>query len=273
VSSEGPSSVAALTDSQFGLFRVLLPYPNFEDDYQGTAGSTLVAFPGGRSPFVGQSGYDPNLAAALPVPVGARLCIGIPICQLPGYGIVVDYRYAFIYRDRNLGDFRRTGAQRARQPYHYGRQGLGALDTSGAVDRPLYPIQARFDTIAYEQPEPTASREARVDLYPEWIIPHEGLGSPLLPGGLQATIQQGIYDPQWVPDARRPKEAIMWRVAGGDDLIIVASKVPEEDGSFAAWDFSGPDLAFSNIYGRGGLNAAHPIYTDGGIRVAPGSNP
>jgi hypothetical protein len=58
-------------------------------------------------------------------------------------------------------------------------------------------------------------------------------------------------------------------------MIILAQKIPGEQGSFDNWTFSGggDDIAFSNIYGRGGFNPLHDVARDGGIRVTTGTNP
>ena len=66
--------------------------------------------------------------------------------------------------------------------------------------------------------------------------------------------------------------------AGGDDLIILAQRIPDytQGVPFGLWDFDGADIAFSNTYGRGGFTPGvltHAIFTDGGIRVNVGTNP
>jgi hypothetical protein len=272
--SDGPSSVSAAIDAQFGLIRVLLPFPDFENVYQGQAGNVPIAFPGDRSLMVGQGGYDPNLARAFPVPFGSRIAVSLPICE-NDQGEVTDYRYGFIFRDRSVGDFRRQSVRFARQPYHYWRQGFGTSDTTPAVTRQLYPIASRHHALGYEQTEPGAAPwYAQLDVYPEWVVPHGIIPGPLLPDGVAATISQGIYDPTHVPDARRVMRAAFWLDAGGDELIILVTKVPDEEGEFAAWNFDTTDAAFSNIYGRGGHAApAHNVAEDGGIHINTGSNP
>jgi hypothetical protein len=260
------------TDARFGVIGVLFPFDGFQRVYQGVAGDVPIAFPGGRDAHAPDAGYDDNLAQGLPVPRGARLSIGLPLA-LDAEGTIVDYAYAFVFRDRNIHDGNITGDRGRRQPWHYAREGLGAPDTSLAATQRYFPIDARWDCIGYEQAEPVLpAGRAFLHLYPELVIPRQLLRNrPLLPGGALASFQQGIYDPTFVTEARNAMRDEIQRDANGDDLIILAFKLPNEEGQYAPWDFTGVDYAFSNIYGTG--NGTHQIFTDGGIRVCPGSNP
>jgi len=273
---DGSSSAAVLADAQFGFVRVLLPYADFEDDYQGQSGSVPIAFPGGRDPKAqaNQLGFDPNLQLGHNVPRGSRVDVGIPICENPAAQIQ-DYRYIFVFRDRNVHDYRTGGNRGNRTPYHYARQGLGAEDTTLAVPQSYFPIDARFHGLGYEQTEPAAGALAILNIYPEAVVPKILVNYlPLVPGGNTAAIQQGIYNPQWVLNAKKANRADFQLDALGDDLIILAQKIPNQGGIFADWDFDNEDVAFSNIYGRGGYAVKlHPVFDDAGIRVTTGSNP
>lgn len=278
--SNQATSVAVMADAQFGNVAVLLPYDDFEDRYQGLSGQLCIAFPGGRDPHAEshESGYDPNLQLGYPVPRGARLSVAIPLCE-DQQGTVALYRYFMIFRDRNIRDYRNPTGGRTRPSWHYPVQRLGATDNSLAINAGRYPIDARYHALLFEPTEPAgAAAMAATNAYPEAIVPQRIFS----PNGLHANgqpirLQQGIYDPVVVPhgrDAMRPEFQLD---ASGDDMIILAQKLPDEEGDFDTWDFDGDDLPFSNIYGRGGYTEpyAHPgvRFIDGGIRVCAGSNP
>lgn len=270
------TSLAVSADAQFGKVQVLLPFADFEDIYQGQAGNIPIAFPGGLDRNAGKAGFDANLALGHPVPRGSRISIGIPICENPGAGIT-EYKYYFIFRDRTLTDHKTTGLAGNRVPYHYAKEGLGAEDSTLVVTARRFPIDARYMSIGYEQSEPVdAGGVGVLHLYPEAVIPRDFIiPNPLLPSGNTAAIQQGIYDPQDIPDAKRVIRKEYQIDCLGDDLIILATKVPDDEGDYDNWDFSGanPDVAFANTYGRGGANPTHEIFVDGGIRVTTGTNP
>jgi hypothetical protein len=275
-----------MADAQFGNVRVLLPFEGFEEVYQGQPGSIPIAFPGGRDPQAEAKaqGFDPDLCLGHAVPRGSRISIGIPICE-DLQDQKVDYRYFFIFRDRNLRDYRGSGAQGNRPPYHYAKQGLGALDSLLAVPQRRYPVDARFMTIGYEQQEPAAGDPALLHLYPEAVIPKEPIRyRPLLPGGATGALDQGIYNPLYF-NASTENRKIARRAEYqidclGDDLIILAQKIPDEQGEFTNWGFvvGEEDDAFANMYGRlvtgqQPPQLLHEQYKDAGIRVTTGSNP
>jgi hypothetical protein len=279
-------SEAVMADAQFGNVRVLLPFQGFESVYQGQSGSIPIAFPGGRDPNAeaNAEGFDPNLCLGHPVPRGSRISIGIPICE-DAQNQQVDYRYFFIFRDRNLRDFRGSGRQGQRQPYHYAKQGLGALDTLLAVPQRRYPVDARFMTIGYEQQEPSSPGPALLHLYPEAVIPKAPVRyRPLLPDGTNGALDQGIYNPAFF-NASTASRKIARRAEYqidclGDDLIILAQKIPDQEGQFSDWQFfvGQEDDAFANIYGSfitqgPPEQVLHEQYENAGIRVTTGSNP
>jgi hypothetical protein len=272
----GATSVPVMADAQFGNVRVLLPFENFEDDYQDRSGSVMIAFPGGLDPNAGQPGFDDKLILGHPVPRGARVSIGIPVVF---DNIVVDYRYAIVFRDRTLRDYRSPGANRIRPPFHYAKQALGAVDGTVVGSPGRYPIDARYWTIGYEQAEPQAVAAnvfPILNLYPELVIPKQILFPQcLVSGGNAGTVQQGIYDPTQIGPSKVAVLRCEFQVdCNGDDMIVFAQKIPDEEGEFSNWDFDGEDAGFSNFYGRGGYAAAtHDVYEDAGIRVTTGTNP
>jgi len=91
-----------------------------------------------------------------------------------------------------------------------------------------------------------------------------------------AILQQGIYNPALVKTAEDCMRLEFQLDALGDEIILLAQRIPDEEGDFGVWAFDGNDFAFSNIYGRGGFSAgglSHDVYVNGGIRIATGSNP
>jgi len=275
--SEGEKSttIHVAADAQFGGIKVLLPFVDFEDVYQAVGGDHMIGFPGGLDDLVASTGYHPRLHKAVAVPMGSRVSIGIPICEEDDADVAL-YRYFIVWRDRNLTDFRNPPARTQRKTYHYAKQGLGAVDGSLAGNPQLFPRDARLNSIGYSQSEDTGvAGVGTVHIYPEALIPHTLFRiQALTPAGAAAAIQQGIYDPDFVPDAHEPMRYSYQCDAGGDEMIIFAQKIPDDQGVFAAWDFDGVDAAFSNIYGRGGFAAAtHDIFADGGIRFNTGTNP
>ena len=275
---EGPCSVSAAVDAQFGTIGVLLPYENFEDRYQDAAGSAMIAFPGGRDPHAaaGEAGYSADLQLGLPVPKGARIRLNIPVAINQQEEITL-YRYVVVFRDRNIYDTRNPAGGARRQPWHYPKQGLGATDNNLVQPARLFPIDANYHAVAYEQVEPAAAAdEATLNPYPEFLVPERILQPAALHAdGETSVVQQGIYDPILVPTAEDAMRPLFWLDAGGDDMIVYAQKIPDSEGVFDDWDFDGDDQAFSNVFGRGNYTppAAHEIFIDGGIRVSTGSNP
>lgn len=267
-----------LVDAQFGKVDVLLPYWGFEDVYQGQPGTRMIALPGGRDPraAAGMVGYDPDLQLGYPVPRGARLSLGFPICMGHPGGIKL-YRYFIVFRDRCLHDQRTPVRGERRVPYHYAVEGPGARDTSVVGGAARWPIDARVHTIWYEQSEPLYPDFSTMNGYVEGLVPQQMfVGNALHADGSLARLQQGIYDPATHFTAREAPRQEYQCDAEGDEIILFVKKLAE-DGSYPAWDFDGEDLPFSNVFGRGGFTAPalHPDvrYIHGGVRICAGSNP
>jgi hypothetical protein len=267
------TTIFVAADAQYGKIFCLFPFANFENVYQGQAGSVMIGFPGGLDEAAGTDGFDAHLHKGIPVPYGARLSIAFPIF-VNGQGAVQLYRYFLVFRDRNLHDYRNPLFNLPRKPYHYARQGLGAIDGTLIVPAARYPIEARYHSTGYEQTEDTAAGLQRLNLYPEYIVPSMPLiVNTLAPDGVACAIQQGIYNPSIVLNGQMPMQAEFECDAMGDDLIIFCQKIPDGQGSYVAWNFNTVDGAFSNVYGHGGTVHNHDVYTDGGIRVSWGTNP
>lgn len=273
------SSVMVAADAQFSVARILRPFDGFEAVYQGQSYDIQIAFPGGLDPRAGQTGVAPNLMKGLPVPLGARLAVWIPIAMSPvgGGGFTTEnYNYTFIWRLRNVRDFRQD-----RKAYHFPRQSPGAPDTSGPT-QPRFVIPAASDVVIYEQAEPANPFEPAVQrVYTQTYTVGPGITpategtNVLLPDGSQGIYQQGVLDPGAGGLGELGSGAALfqplWMDAMGDELIIVATRA--DPGQDPTWDFTDAtkDLPFSDIYGTG--NGSHPAYPDLGIYVFTGSNP
>lgn len=270
-------SIMVAADAQFSVARILKPFPGFERVYQGVSYASPIAFPGGADDRAGQEGIAPNLMKGTPVPFGARLLVYIPVAltEIGGQGVALQqYNYSFIWRLRNVRDFRQD-----RRPYHFPRQSPGAPD--GVAGEPRFVIPAAIDTIIYEQAEPSAAGEKAIQrAYQQTYT--VGLGfepgtRPLLPGGVQGIYQQGVLNPADVTalGAGGALFTPLWMDAAGDELIIIANRTtpsepPPPGGN---WDFTlaAQDLAFSDVYGTG--NGSHEPYPDVGIYLFTGTNP
>jgi hypothetical protein len=242
-----------LADAQFTVNRIMRPYSGFEEVYQGTpAGEPVYLFPDGKNidPIAeqGTPGYDPLLARGLPIPVGSRLLLKIPNVYFPSNAGPIGYVYAFIWRDRNVFDFRQL-----RNPFHFPRD-QGADDTTApAGQQRRVPLPASYNTITYIQTEPVvavdrAISNIRSDDLRAATTP---LALPKLPGGLTQPIQQGILDPATVSDAKQPGFTTHEMQACGDELLIAVYRPTgqlEDD-----WDFGQgeTDYRFSQFYGIG----------------------
>lgn len=258
-------------DAQFSKTKVLKPFPGFEQTYQGAPGTTPIVFPGTLDPRAGAPGYDPKLMAGIPMPVGARAYFWIPYCPNPEGGFQT-YTYRFVYRYRNLRDYRVPGsADIPRPPYHIPSQTPGAPDNTVVPAAPRTVIPASWSSILFIQAE-VASANGRSNLRVEEIVVPDSslinLVRPLLPDGTEGVVQQGILDPATNPIAAPvPLFTEFWTDAGGDELLVyVVRSDPAAD-----WDFTGTDLGFSNIYGTG--NGTHAVFPESGVYMVTGTNP
>lgn len=274
--SPGGSSMVA-ADAQFSVARVLKPFDGFEAQYQGQNYDLPIACPGGADSQTtnGINGFAPNLMRGTAVPLGARLLVWIPVAITAGGGggtIIQSYSYSFVWRLRNVRDFRQD-----RRPYHYPRQSPGAPDSS--VAQPRFVIPAAIDTVIYEQSEPVglygtrAVQRAYEQTY-EVAFGFENGTEVILPDGSRGIFQQGVLDPGFAGalGAGAAMFTPLWMDAAGDELIVLARRTnrPDPDNG---WDFTQAtqDLPFSDIYGTG--NGIHDPYPDVGIYIFTGTNP
>ncbi len=260
-------------DGQWTMCRFLRPFLNFERVYQGQSGTIPIAFPGSLDLFAarGAVGYDPNLIAGMTVPYGSRVTIWIPQ-TIAGYDVNALYQYQIIWRMRNVQDFRAGQAQGQTTPdqnysgYHLTTSGLGQPESnppSPTNNRYFLPGSTR--TIAFEQAEPALGQPGVIHLTGEMLRPTLDpiWVQPLTPKGGAAVWQQGTYIGSSHPNTGGPSWLNFTCDADGDELSILAYKIPPGEGEPPAWDFTVAepgDLAFSNTYGNGnGQNQPSPF--------------
>jgi hypothetical protein len=296
-----------LVDAQFGMARILKPFPNFEARYQGQPASVPIAFPGtiDREAELGVQGFDPNLIAGIPVPIGARVMIWIP-SALIDYFVPTPYQYQIIWRLRSIGDFVDAFNQNVPKDqmpyYHLRRRELGvANDPADPASRRVV-IPGAIQTIAYEQPEPSTSvfvnANGVIHLRGQLIIPlgAEGFDNvtgsnlwqgpflpPPRPGPPEiGIITQGVFpfvEGPTAPDFNGgipggPVYHPFWFDAEGDEMLIFARRVDVDvSDPNDTWDFANPDLdqSFSNTFGTNN-GTRQPIETVG-IFVFTGTAP
>lgn len=279
-----------VADAQFGIARILRPYPTFTTVYEGkpawtqimmtevvngTGGDAIDAFAAAST-----AGYDPNLVKGLSVPIGSRVIIWFPKLFFVTGDTTSRYRYTLQWRLRNVFDFRQ-----GRTPYHYPKQSQGIPDTTGGSSSPRVVIPAANQTVIYNQePQPagaaaTVAANMRIeDITPGGDYPSGGAsdfrGLPFNPSGQVGVIQQGIMDPasgtfggQGVADAAFYQTHEVQAV--GDELLIGLWR-PTVDGA-ANWTFNGADTVVRNFFGSN-PDTGSPL-SDLGIYVMCGSAP
>ena len=266
-------SEVVLFDPQVSMCRFLRPFPNFERVYQGQDGSRPIAFPGVLDLYAekGVTGYDPNLLGGITVPMGSRVTIWIPQ-TIAGYDVNALYRYQILWRLRNVRDCRAGQAEGQVTPtqnyssYHLTTSGLGQpqSNTPSALNQ-RYFLPGATRTVAFEQAEPAlglpgiihlTGEQLQPTLDPVWV-------QPLTPSGADGTWQQGVYVNSSQPNNGGPSWLTFSCDADGDEMSILAYKIPPGEGSPPDWDFTTADpgdLAFSNTFGTGnGQNQPNPF--------------
>lgn len=251
-----------LADAQFSVARIFKPFDGFEDVYQDVDGRTPIALPGTLDPDADKQGFDSNLISGIPVPYGARLSLWIPTLFRieSGIGIISsEYEYRFVWRLRNLRDFREN-----KSAYHFPRQSRGEDDEfviPSAKKVTMYESSKLIDRIGNN-----AAAEATQcisDISSDVFVPKALQPTPpLSPRGEDAALQQGLGAAATNTEVTFNSVQIDCE---GDELIICIYK-PEASGD---WDFEGDDKAFTDFYGIGsGKNLP-----DLGVYVFSGSNP
>jgi len=245
-------------DAQFSLVRTLRPPPDYETVYQNTAGA--IPFPGRVDENAGKPGFDSNLLAGLPVPLGSRILLWLPMITSTTDPVQTEpdqgYIYKIVFRLRNPRDFRNPGQDGVRKPYHFPKQAPGVPDTTVPVNQARFIIPACAWVVAYQQPESVITSNgptSQIRIYPEGIMPNQRqTGVAISPADAAAVgvMQQGVFDPAIVPAAAstaQPAWLPLFLDACGDDMLILFQKVIRGI-TVDTWDFSGDDAAVPQFY-------------------------
>ncbi len=254
------------SDAQVSILQPIRPIPNFESKYQGQPGTVPIAFPGTLDPSAGKDGYSPNLLAGIPVPLGCRLLVKIPMV-IDTYTSVPDYGYQFLWRIRNQTAFiEAITSGRQISGFHLPSVQLGRKETQSASTG-LQFIPGSSDVEIFEQNEPGAFAPAQLNVRQQIYVPKlaDSWVAPITEAGDTGVWQQGAYQftsnvncsgPTWFP---------LWLDSAGDELMILVYKM----NSGVDWDFAGVDKGFSNTYGTN--DSGLPLNPNIGILLASGT--
>lgn len=265
-------SDAVLADAQFSAVRVFRPFPGFETVYQGKSTGVPIAIPGSLDANAGKPGFDPNLISGISVPMGARLLVWVPSIfnGATPFGFEVQpYSYKFVWRVRNIQDFRS-----GRSPYHFPKQSFG---TNNQFVIPSAAKVAVYENAAEKFPSTVVPfqfqnyLEARQGAFIESIsFPSAIPDPPLTPSGQSGAYQQGLADSGAGSNLTVSFNALQMDVEG-DELIILVNRNVESTDSESTWDFAASDLGFSSFFGT--ANGTRNAVQDMGIYIMTGSNP
>lgn len=92
---------------EYSQAQIVKPFKGFESKYEGLPiVNNPIAIPGNLDAMAGKPGYDPNLLAGIPVPLGAKIYIWLPWFAPSTYGdgAAESYRYKLVWRLRSLAD-------------------------------------------------------------------------------------------------------------------------------------------------------------------------
>lgn len=267
--------------------RVLKPFRGFEATYQGELRSFPIAMPGSLDFRAGKPGFDPNLLAGVPVPLGTRLTLWFPQPTQAIEGQAVrPYEYRIVWRLRTPVDVQ-IAQQQTGTPnnpdglsFHLPSAAPGIPNTAVAPPTRVL-IPAALSSIAYEQAEPvTTFTDGVTNLRGERLLVEGALyglgGGPIIPGGAAIAADRGWVGQGYLPSLPdfdgsygAPFYMPYQTDAFGDEFIILVNRQSDEIG--ATWDFTpgGPDGQFSQFYGTNG-GAREPIPALG-ILVITGS--
>lgn len=296
-----PSAFNVQADAQFTVARILKPFADFEDQYQGESPHIPIAFfPEDMNdpnhgvmttdPSAGDTGYADNLLRFVPVPFGSRICVWIPYAV--GYDAeneaytAQQYVYVFQWRIRNLLHSHRTVRAGEMEPHHiqtiWGRQ--NREDANNPEQRYFIPSSRRTVVVAQGEaqgnlPQLNNLRTERI----ENITDDTRQQLPYLPNGEVGYYQQGVFDPAEYTGLASPLDETPWRSiyrpfwfdCEGDELMITALRDDAYDQGGGTWDFAagGDDMAFSAVYGRNNAGSTIEPSRPLGILLFTGSNP
>lgn len=275
--------------AELSIAQILKPLPDFELKYQGIpVASNPIAIPGTLDPSAGKPGFDENLLAGIPVPVGGDALFYFPRI-VPPYGSTSPrYIYSVIWRMREIAAATEDPTQRLSG--NLGRRLPGVPEASGSDPGPRFVIPAAVETIVFTEAEPANDsapgtnnvRTLQEQMFGgEWqapLSPNFPNGSALGADKLNAAgiVSQGLYPDTAIsgvgPDFGRagwrggPNYNARARKIWGNELIVLVSR---ETGVDVNWDFAGVDASFSEFYGTN--NNTRPPIPNTGIQLYTGS--
>lgn len=274
-----------MIDAQFSVATVLKPYVGFEADYQGESCRRPIMFPGGLSPNAGKPGYASNLIAGVPVPYGSKVSLWVPTIyrngatepEQPPDLQVIPYRFQFIWRLKNLQDYRMGIGDSA---YHFPKQSPGA---TGQVVVP-----AGQKVIIYEGSPQTFSQSLTApnsQFSGEYFATQQAVLEriefesttplpPFIPGGADGAYQQGVAALSGVDVNETVSFNCIQMDAEGDELLIAMDRLGGEGevSGETTWNFtdnSSVDFAVSVFFGAGSGTTIRDL----GIYLLTGANP
>ncbi len=259
-------SLNVQSDAQMSMLQVIRPLPNFESLYQGKAGTVPIAFPGTLDAQAGQVGFSPNLLGGIPVPLGSRLFVQIPMV-IDQYASQAIYAYQFLWRIRNQQQFvEAITSGRQVGGFHLPSEQLGRKEIQSA-NQNLFFIPGSSDVEIFEQTEPASAIPATLNVRQQVYVPKlaDSWVQPITESGSGAVWQQGAYQFTSNANCSGPTWFPLWFDAGGDELLILVYKT----NTAAAWDFAGVDKGFSNTYGNN--DNGLPLNPNIGILLSSGT--
>lgn len=218
-------SSSVVSVPQFSTARILRPFNNYADWYNGKSGRTLLMFSENGvalDEMAGTPGYVPGLVRGCSVAMGSCLMLWLPFFLTKTGGT---YNWVISWRLRNIND-----AARAQMPAH--------LPVSG----PVFPVPAAAHTVIYNSADPgIPTLPAVQNAYPEYFISNPGglaPEGPFVPNQLDTdmigdgAVQNGIGAITSAYSADLPAFRIVEVAAQGDQFTLGIYKTDESD-----WDF------------------------------------
>ena len=264
-------------DAQFGNAKILRPVNDFSTLYQGQSVNFPILMSEGGEALdsnAGSPGYSNYLAKGLAVPYGARLSIWLPrIVVYLAQGFYEYYQYTFIWRMRNLYDFRQN-----RVPFHIPQQQVGQASTAAGDAGPRVVLASAVQSIAYAGPVGGITEPIQT-VYPEVFYQNGQRAAPpfrpIYAGGKRLRYTQGVLDPGAAPIGIDPSMFMWTQVevqAQGDELLVVVTRPSVTN--YTTWDFT-PAVAPPPVP-PGSDYAFYQFFTSSeftGVYVLPGSAP
>lgn len=259
-----------VVNAEMGLASVLKPPRNFENVYEGLDPALYpIALPGTLDFRAGDRGFDSNLMAGLPIPLGSRVLFWFPAAYTSEGFSMPTYTWRILWRLRSTGDKAERDAQ-GNQP----QKGLvghlpvafeGLPADGGAA--PGDPTQERIvipcaiSSVAYEQTEPAGSADATINLRGEDVIvqgnSYNTTNAPIRVdnAAVRLVAEQGLYPfPQQDNGRTSGPRFLPYMVdAMGDELILLVNRTGVN------WDFGGADFLFSQIFGTSNGTVPAPL--------------